>query len=114
MESHVYLAPENLPNAETKLFKEFCGFYLAFFDTLQLPFEAQNVEWGRVPLRGAEREFLPLWLTSNNAKQSRVDLVHVKCPHEETPIEVRDIINLDCSFSIFMMLLLWKIAHDII
>jgi hypothetical protein len=94
-----YLNPENLPNAETKLFRDFCGFYLDYFDSLQLPFQINQMEWGTCNSIIDKWSSHPLWLLSGeNNKQ--IDMIHVNCPDDNEVIGLEEIINLDSKFLI--------------
>ena len=89
-----YLNPENLPNAETKLFRDFCGFYLDYFDSLQLPFQVNQMEWGLSQTRIDKWVCHPLWLVSGKMN-TQIDLTHVNCPDDNEIIGLEEMINLD-------------------
>ncbi len=91
-----YLTEQNQPNRRNNLWKEYCPFYLDYYDTLQCAFNVSFFDWIKTKKTYDEhwdRYFILVAKTNYNV--SNFELINVLCPKDTEEYGPKVLINVN-------------------
>lgn len=91
-----YLTEQNQPNRRNNLWKEYCPFYLDYYDSLQCGFSVSFFDWIKTKKTYDDRwdRYFILAVNTNNS-QSSFELINVLCPNETEEYEPEELVNVN-------------------